>query len=135
MISLSGIVNAAMAAYLGASPVSRDYRVDIYFKSNSGENYSRFANCDHGKECSIRFGYNFVFSILPGRDSYEVSLQYFGDDPIFVRCCQFSNGRSHTEISGTGKTQTLTVKNATPRDLAYHPSKTIGELSVTVSYH
>ena len=130
MISLSSVINATMAAHLSASPVSGDYIVDIRFKSNFGQTYSVIANCDHRKECNVKFGDHFVVGILPFRDSYDLSLEYLGDDPNLVRCCQFFNGRPHATIAATSETQKLVVKNTTPRDLAYHPSEILGELSI-----
>lgn len=134
MISLSSVINAAMAAHLSASPISGDYTVDIYFKSNFGQTYSVTANCAQTKECNVTFGDRFVVGILPLRGSYDLSLEYLGDDPNLVRCCHFFNGRPHVTIVETSETQKLVVKNAAPQDLAYHPSKVIGELSVTFGH-
>jgi len=130
MISFISVINATMAAHLSASPVSADYIVDIQFKSNFGRTYSVTANCDHRKECNIKFGDHFIVGILPLRSSYDLSLEYLGDDPNLVRCCHFYNGRPHVTIFETGERQKLVVNNAAPQDLAYHHSATIGELSI-----
>ncbi|MEZ2329941.1 hypothetical protein AB6802_09470 [Mesorhizobium sp. RCC_202] len=129
-MNLLSIINATMAAHLITPPISGDYIANIYFKSNFGQAYNATANCDRRKECNVKFGDHFVIGILPLGGSYDLSLEYLGDDPNLVQCCHFFNGRSHITIAGTGETQKLVVKNVTPQDLAYHPSEPIGELSI-----